>query len=262
MVKPDRAARKQGIMGRSLEEIRRLRERISAGTLSEPAAEAERLTIKSRIVGVLLQDARRYATRSTKESAGLLGIPETDYLAFEEGTTSPSLPQLEILAYFFNVPIQHLLYGDTLALERNEDEVRSRAADVLMLRQRVIGVRLQQLREEGARTVEQVAEESGLPVETVLAVESGQTALPLNELEKLIQANRANLNDLMDGHGPVGRFVQAQLEFEEFAELPPEMRDFILRPINRTYLDLAMRLSTMEVGRLRSIAESILEITY
>ena len=249
-------------MGRSLDEIRRLRERISEGTLSEPAAEVERLTVKSRIVGVLLQDARHYAARSTQETADLLGISETDYLEFEEGNASPTLPQLEILAYFFNVPIQHLLYGDTLAVERNEDEIRSRATEVIMLRQRVIGVRLQQLREEGGRTVEQVAEESGLPVETVQAVESGQVALPLNELEKLIQATRANLDDLMDGHGPVGTFVQAQREFEQFAELPPEMRDFILRRINRTYLDLAMRLSNMEVGRLRSIAESILEITY
>lgn len=248
-------------MGRSLDEIRRLRKRISEGTLSEPAAEAERLTVKSRIVGVLLEDARQFAGRSAAETADLLGLSEDEYLAFEAGTHTPSLPQLEVMAYFFNVPIQHLLYGDTLAVERREAEVRQRVSDVLMLRQRVIGVRLAQLRDEGGRTVEQVSAESGLPVETIQAVESGQVSLPLNQLEKLVQAVRANLDDLMDGHGPVGSFVQAQREFDEFTELPPEMRDFILRRINRTYLDLAMRLSDMEVDRLRSIAESILEIT-
>ena len=249
-------------MGRSLDEIRQLRERISEGTLSEPAAEVERLRVKSRIVGVLLEDARRYAARTVADAAGMLGISEEEYTAFEAGTTTPSLPQLEVLAYYFNVPLQHLLYGDTLAVERNEAQIRSRVADVLMLRQRVIGVRLAQLREDGGRSVEQVAAEASLPVETVKAVEIGEVSLPLNELERLIQAVRANLDDLIDGHGPVGSYVQAQQEFDEFAELPPEMREFILRRINRTYLDLAMRLSNMEVGRLRSIAESILEITY
>jgi hypothetical protein len=40
------------------------------------------------------------------------------------------------------------------------------------------------------------------------------------------------------------------------------MRAFILRPINRSYLDLAIRLSEMKVDELRNIAESILEITF
>jgi hypothetical protein len=39
------------------------------------------------------------------------------------------------------------------------------------------------------------------------------------------------------------------------------MRQFILRPINRSYLELAMELSDMEVDKLRTIAESILDIT-
>lgn len=249
-------------MGRSLEEIRRLRERISEGTLSDPQVEVERLTVKSRIIGVLLEDARRAAARSIEDTADLLGVTETEYKDFEKGGETPSLPQLEVLAYYFNVPVQHLLNGDTLAIERREKEVRERVSDMLMLRQRVIGVRLRQLREEGGRSVEQVSGESGLSLETIQALEAGQISLPIAELEKVTQAVRANLDDLIDRHGPVGSYVQTQREFEAFAELPPELREFILRRINRTYLDLAVRLSGMEVDQLRTIAESILEITY
>ena len=45
-------------------------------------------------------------------------------------------------------------------------------------------------------------------------------------------------------------------------ELPEDVREFILRPINRSYLDLAIRLSGLSVERLRGIAEGILDITY
>ena len=40
------------------------------------------------------------------------------------------------------------------------------------------------------------------------------------------------------------------------------MRAFIAEPINRNYIETAMRLSEMDVDRLRLIAESILDITF
>jgi len=49
---------------------------------------------------------------------------------------------------------------------------------------------------------------------------------------------------------------------QEFNELPAELVDFINKPINRPYLELAKKLSEMSVDKLRNIAESLLEITY
>ena len=44
--------------------------------------------------------------------------------------------------------------------------------------------------------------------------------------------------------------------------MPAEIRDFALKPINQSYLELAMKLSKMPAGQLRVIAEGLLEITY
>jgi len=44
--------------------------------------------------------------------------------------------------------------------------------------------------------------------------------------------------------------------------MPVEMQVFVSKPINRPYLELAIRLSEMSVDRLRSVAEGLLEITY
>jgi transcriptional regulator with XRE-family HTH domain len=248
-------------MGRKLEDIRRLRERITSGQLTGVEAQQERLLVKSRIVGTLLKDARNASARSEADSAAILGMSEAEYRAIEAGTQSPTLPQVEVLAYFFNVPVGHFWKGNTLSVERHEEDIKTRVPEIMMLRQRIIGVQLRRLRERSGLSVEQVAKESGMAAELIQEVEAGQRAASINELETLTITVRASLDDLMDGHGPVGSWLQAQEDFEAFSDLPVEIRAFILRPINRSYLELALRLSEMEVDKLRGIAESILDIT-
>jgi hypothetical protein len=46
------------------------------------------------------------------------------------------------------------------------------------------------------------------------------------------------------------------------AQLPAEVREFMLEPGNLLYIRLAMRLSPLSAETLRSIAEELLEITY
>jgi hypothetical protein len=78
----------------------------------------------------------------------------------------------------------------------------------------------------------------------------------------ITRALNVSLDDLVDDHGTIGSWLRLQTEFDRFADLPDEVREFILKPINRSYLELAMRLSGLSVQRLRGIAEGILDITY
>jgi hypothetical protein len=48
----------------------------------------------------------------------------------------------------------------------------------------------------------------------------------------------------------------------DFLELPVELRQFVAMPVNRPYLELAMKLSNMSRDKLRSVAEDILDITF
>jgi len=45
-------------------------------------------------------------------------------------------------------------------------------------------------------------------------------------------------------------------------ELPLELRQFVAKPVNRPYLELAMKLSNMSRDKLRSVAEDLLDITF
>lgn len=223
----------------------------------------ERIQIKNRIIGLLIRDARVTAGRSPEACAALLHIDVQSYLEWEAGQQAPTLPQMEVLAFYFDVPLAHFFNAqETLAKQNDDEELSRRVPELMMLRQRIIGVRLRQLREEAGLSVAQVADRTGLQQHQVLAVEQGQAALPVNELELLTYAVRGDMEDLVDSHGTIGGWIHSQTEFEQFTKMPENLRAFVLRPINQSYIELAMRLSSMHVDSLRRIAESILEITF
>ncbi len=53
-----------------------------------------------------------------------------------------------------------------------------------------------------------------------------------------------------------------QKAIQEFLTLPNELQNFVSKPVNRPYLELAKKLSGMSTDKLRSLAEDILEITF
>lgn len=222
----------------------------------------EMFQVKNRILGVLLREARQASGQTPADCATLLGIATDIYKAFEEGQQAPTLPQLEVLAFAFNVPIKHFWGADTLAATHKHDELRERVPEMTMLRQKMIGLKLRQLREKAGLSSAQLAEKTGLGVDRVEQIELGNVGVPISELEFLVRAAQGLLDDLVEDRGPVGNWLQAQEDFEAFTKLPPELRSFVLKPINRSYIELAVKLSDMKVDQLRAIAEGILEITF
>src|SRR5690606_33749758 len=204
------------MMGERLEDIRRLRERKGNDTLEPEVAHSERKLVKARSLGILLADARRASGHNEEEVADLLDLTPGEYRALEAGDAMPSLPQLEVMAYFFNVPVSHFWGGDTLPVKRQESRVRERIPAILALRDRILGVQLQQLREQANLSVADLADQTSLDAKRIRDAERGRISLPLDELEALTQSMQGRLSELVDGHGPVGQQLQAKEDFEQF----------------------------------------------
>lgn len=100
------------------------------------------------------------------------------------------------------------------------------------------------------------------PVERLEDYERGDVPMPLAELEVAARALGSPVDDFVDRDSHVGRWHALQSDFERFSELPDAVREFVGRPINLSYLELAMKLAQMPAGSLRQIAEALLEITY
>jgi transcriptional regulator with XRE-family HTH domain len=131
----------------------------------------------------------------------------------------------------------------------------------MSVRQRLIGALLRQERNQANMSLKDVAAGTGIPSARLKAYELGERPIPLPELEIILDVLGGRVEEFFDKSGPVGKWLSAQSLIQKFLDLPDEMKAFIAQPVNRPYLELAMKLSEMSNDRLRSVAEGLLDIT-
>jgi transcriptional regulator with XRE-family HTH domain len=213
---------------------------------------------RAKILGELIRNARLHAGRSIADCAKVLGIKEDDFEAAETGEYTPSLPDLEVLAMYLDVPMAYF-WGST-SVEAPEDKDFQGFANI---RHRIIGALLRRARLQSTRSIEEVADYVGTTVDQIHDYESGKLAIPLFELERIGKYLGVNIDYFSDeARGPLAQHEAEQRIQKRFEELPPEIREFVAEPINLSYLQIAMRLSDLDVNRLRNIAEGLLDITF
>jgi transcriptional regulator with XRE-family HTH domain len=218
-------------------------------------------TIRAKKLGLLIYDARLASRRNLDECASFLGISSETLQAYENGSQVPSLPELEILAYYLNTPLNHF-WSRISRSETSQDRQIAHPERLANLRQRMIGASLRKLRSDANLTSKEISERTAIPETDLLAYELGENPIPLTELEILITALGSHIENFIDQRGPVGSWMNQQQSIQKFLELSPELQEFVCKPLNRPYLELAVRLSDLSVEKLRAIAEGLLEITY
>jgi transcriptional regulator with XRE-family HTH domain len=217
-------------------------------------------TLRTKKLGLLMRDMRLAERRSIKECAAAIGVTPAVLRAYEEASRSPSLPELELLVYYLKVPLQRL-WGDAVLSESGSPAESLDLPKLKSLRQRMIGALLRQQREQANLTLKSLAQETGIPAGHLQAYEMGEQPIPLPLLEGLVHSLDGKLDSFFDQNGPIGSWLMSQKSTDKFLGLPQEIRDFVCLPVNRPYLELAMKLSEMSKDRLRSVAEQLLDIT-
>lgn len=218
------------------------------------------VAIRSKKLGVLIQSARLASDKTIQDCAGATSISAQQLEDYEEGNSSPSLPELEALAFYLKIPIDYFWGREIITPSQDEPKVFEK--DRLMrLRNRVIGASLRQARLQEGLTSLELASKAGLSEEELNTYELGEQPIPLPELEFLANTLNRTIKDFQDNRGPIGTWIKQQRTMQHFADLSPELQDFISKPINRPYLEIAQRLSEMSVEKLRAVAEGLLEIT-
>lgn len=213
---------------------------------------------RAKFLGDLIRGARERAGASVEDCARVLGMPEETYLQAEQGETPVNLPQLEVLAMYLDLPMAYFWGGGQL-----EEEPAVDYGLYVALRQRIVGVTLRQARVEAGWTVQQLAGEADLTPERIESFERGEEPIPYLQLERLADVLGVSLNEFtIEAHGPLARHEQALARRRQFQRLPDDVQAFVSDPANLSYLQTAVRLSELDVDRLRGIAEGILDITY
>ena len=218
------------------------------------------ITIRTKKLGILIRDARLASRRSTRECATAINVTNSVFNAYEEGRKAPSLPELETLVYYLELPINHFWSNETIS------DAPARINDLDLprltgLRHRMIGAFLRQERMNASLSLKSVAEQTGISTSRLKHYELGELPIPLPELEVILKVLGGRIETFFDQGGPVGQWMKQQKAIQQFLDMPVELQNFVCQPVNRPYLDLARKLSEMSTDKLRSVAEDILDIT-
>lgn len=218
----------------------------------------ESYRIRSKMLGVLIRDARLNAARTVDDCARLLSVQPELIEAWEYGDESPNLPQLELLAYYLDVPVSHFWALETL--ENDRSQKMSTQQHFIELRQRMIGALLRQAREEAQISLEEIAESSNIPVEQIQQYEMGEVPIPMSELSVLAFAVKRNLNYFLETTSYIGELLKMREEWQQFMDLDDDVREFAANPLNVAFIRIAMSFSKLPASEIRKAAEGLLEI--
>ena len=219
------------------------------------------ITLRAKKLGILIRDARLASRRSNKECAEAINVTSGVFKAFEEGRKAPSLPELETLVYFLELPIDHFWSNEALS----DNPARIDEFDLprlTELRHRMIGALLRQERLNASLSMKSVAEQTGISTGRLKRYEMGERPIPLPELEVILKVLGGRIETFFDQGGPIGQWMSQQKAIQQFLELPLELQTFVCQPINKPYLELARKLSDLSTDKLRSVAEDLLDITF
>lgn len=215
---------------------------------------------QNKIIGVMLRKARLDARRSVEECAQALACDPELISRAEDGQVGLTLPQLESLAHVLGVLLSDFLDGGESVQEEPQPLPYE---NIMNIRRKIIGVILRQARLESGQTLDELALRMGLVPEYLARVELGDEQVSLVRLQALASALDIPFQEFIaEDVIPLTPEEKGKRDLRLLEHLSPDVREFILKPINIPYLQVAMNLSHMPAETLRQIASGLLEITY
>jgi transcriptional regulator with XRE-family HTH domain len=124
---------------------------------------------------------------SIHDCAKLLGLPQGEYLAFERGEQHLSLPDLEILALYFGLPLEAFFndkYKRLYQLTLLQDGIRPQYQ---LLRQKIIRTQLVLERQSAGLTLEELEEATDIPLDVLRNYEEETVPIPIDHLQLICQ---------------------------------------------------------------------------
>ncbi len=221
-------------------------------------SDEQAIALRTKMLGATLREARENSGKSIRESADLLGVSSSTFSSYEHGRKGISLPELEILAYAYRVPLR-TFWTDTA--DERADRKPFNAKQEIQLRQRLIGARLRKHRHDADSSIAGLAEEVGFPASRISAYERGQRSIPLPELEVLARALGRDVDEYVELDGLIGEWIKQRRLFEGFRNLPEDLQEFTADPEKRSFIRVAKDLSNLDVEEMRSLLRSLQEIT-
>lgn len=209
-----------------------------------------------------IKTARVKSRNSLKSCADELNIPLGRYTAYESGAIIPSLPEIELLAYYLKAPILDIISEQEETYPFYTSDFPGGYVDFFLhLRHKMIGAKLRQLREEKQISPSQLADQAGFLVEDLESFELGQTPIRLSILFRMLEVLNCSLLDIIDQTSLIGKWHQDASSIKLFFRLPRNVQSALLHSENQKYLEFIQKLlcaSENDIDNLTQALKSLL----
>jgi transcriptional regulator with XRE-family HTH domain len=206
-----------------------------------------------------LSQARLAAGKTFKQCADLLGVSTKKYQRIENGDNIPSLPELEVLAYFLGVLPQVFLGTQTFEVIKKEiDEEQLR--QLIQVHQRILSTTLQVTRSKKNLTLKDLSKQTNIPTARLKRYETTSVAIPLNELDAISKVLEIPMQNLFDQSGFLAQWQNEQKRVRTFLELSETLQEFVTADENRVYLNVAEWMKAAGVENLEGLADGLKEL--
>ncbi len=217
--------------------------------------DSEALLVRRKIIGVLLRAAREKSHRSVQQVAQRLGVTVVRVRQYENGARDVTLPELELLALFFEMPLSYFLDEGSLIQEEppfppTQEEFRKRKV--------TLGNKIKQARVAAGKSKEECAEVLDCKPGTFARYERGASDMPVAMLEQLAKFLGVNLFYFVEDMKVLGQ--GGVLDLEKLARLPKDVRGFVLDSSNLAYLRMAIKFSDLPTNKLKELGEILLVV--
>ena len=206
-----------------------------------------------------LKLARELSGKSIKESSQLLGLPTSKLRNYEEGKYIPSLPEIESLSFFYNIPLAAIFEPDMIPQFINDPNI-DQLKNLLKIRSQFIATHLQINREKSGKSYKQISKETSISTSRLKKFENGENDIPLDELEKFASSIGLKIEDVLDKESPIGHWQTSQKQTQAFTQLPEEIQVFALSKDNQPFISFINKVKVIGIENLAKLSDSIQQI--
>jgi len=173
-----------------------------------------------------LKQIRELDHRSQEDCAAALGVSIHDYISKEDGTGMLELSDLELLAFFFKIPVS--LFFDDCTFDKFvfpviENQLQQQYRN---LRRKLLSVTLLHELHEQNLSLLDLQQKTQIPFENLKAFTTGKSTIPIHHLIELSQALSLPIEDLtsLNANQPVDTDSKTKpTEWElEYPQVPNE----------------------------------------
>ena len=224
----------------------------------------ELAAIRAKKIGILLKQMRESHGHTEENCANWLGISAVEYKAIESGENCASLPQIESLSYYLGFPFEFFTTLPPTSEPAEKNLSQQVNHELVKVRNKMIAILLRQKREQKGMSLEDLAKRVEMPLNDLRSYEEEFTAIPFSSLVAMLEVLEISLDKLFSQDGPFKHESSSPVNEGGAisSNLPDEVIEFVSKPSNMPYIELAMRFSKMDANKIRTIASSLLEITY